>query len=88
MFGLHPNAEIGYLTTTAESLFDQIMQVQGGGSAGGKGRKEDIARVFIDKFLEELPEQFFLLEITSRVLEYTPYVVVVLQECERMNMLL
>jgi dynein heavy chain, axonemal len=89
MFGLHPNAEIGYLTTTAEFLFDQIMQVQGGGSGGGKGRKEDIARVYIDKFLEELPEQFFLLEITQRAEgNLTPYVVVVLQECERMNILL
>lgn len=78
MFGLHPNAEIGYLTTTAETLFDQIMQVQGGGSGGGKGRKEDIARVFIDKFLEELPEPFFILEITGRVVDFNPYVVVVL----------
>ena len=88
MFGLHPNAEIGYLTTTAEELFSQIMQVQGGGSGGGKGRKEDIARIYIDKFLEELPENFFMIEITSRVEEFNPYVVVVLQECERMNTLL
>jgi dynein heavy chain len=76
MFGLHPNAEIGYLTSTSEELFNQIMQVQGGGSTGGKGRKEDVAKVYIDKFLELLPEDFLLLEITGRVQEFTPYVVV------------
>jgi len=63
MFGLHANAEIGYLTATAEDLFGQIMQVQGGGGGGGKGKKEDIAKAYIDKFLEELPAEFFLLEI-------------------------
>jgi dynein heavy chain len=27
MFGLHPNAEIGYLTTTGETLFELILSV-------------------------------------------------------------
>jgi len=27
MFGLHPNAEIGYLTTLSETLFATIMSV-------------------------------------------------------------
>ena len=52
MFGLHPNAEIGYLTSTSEELFNYILQVQGGGGGGGKGKKEDVAKVYIDKFLE------------------------------------
>ena len=37
MFGLHPNAELGYLT---ETLFSTIMSVQGG---GGKGGNDDSA---------------------------------------------
>jgi hypothetical protein len=37
MFGLHPNAEIGYLTAAGEILFEQILQIQGGSSAGGVG---------------------------------------------------
>ena len=35
MFGLHPNAEIGYLTTQGETLFMFIQQISGGGSSGG-----------------------------------------------------
>jgi len=88
MFGLHPNAEIGYLTNTSEELFNLIMQVQGGGGGGGKGRKEDAAKIYIDKFLEQLPENFLLLEITGRVQDFNPYIVVAIQEVERMNFLL
>lgn len=34
MFGLHPNAEIGYLTALGETLFATILSVSGGGSSG------------------------------------------------------
>ena len=37
MFGLHPNAEIGYLTNQGETMFDTILSVQGGGGSGGAG---------------------------------------------------
>lgn len=40
MFGMHPNAEIGYLTTQCESLFSTILEVQGG-SGGAKAGAED-----------------------------------------------
>mgnify|MGYP001014303478 CR=1 FL=1 len=35
MFGLHLNAEIGYLTSQGETLFETILSVQGGGAGGG-----------------------------------------------------
>lgn len=35
MFWMHPNAEIGYLTTMCDTLFSTILEVQGGGSTGG-----------------------------------------------------
>jgi len=39
MFGLHSNAEIGYLTTMGETLFSTILQCTGGsGGGGGKGK--------------------------------------------------
>ena len=89
MFGFHPNAEIGYLTTTGETLFEQILQVQGGGSGGGGGKKKDEqVKEYIRRFLEQLPNNFSMLELTTKVKEKTPYVVVALQECERMNTLL
>ena len=89
MFGLHPNAEIGYLTTTAEDLFTLILSVSGGGTSSGGKKKEEIAKELIDEFLEQLPEDFNLLEIEAKITGVaTPYDVVIIQECERMNGLL
>ena len=39
----------------------------------------------LDEFLEKLPEEFNMIELSSRAEEKTPYVLVALQECERMN---
>ena len=41
----------------------------------------------MDDILERLPESFNMLELHGKVDEKTPYVLVALQECERMNML-
>jgi dynein heavy chain len=89
MFGLHPNAEIGYLTTQGETLFALILSVSGGGGSGGGGKKkEDTVKEFIKKFLETLPANFVMIDIYARAKDKNPYVVVALQECERMNTLL
>jgi dynein heavy chain len=42
MFGLHPNAEIGYLTNLGETIFNTIIKVTGGGGGGGAGAQEAI----------------------------------------------
>lgn len=89
MFGLHPNAEISYLTTNGETLFEYILSVQGGGSGGGGGKKkDDIVKDLIKKFTETLPPNFSMIDINARAKEKSPYIVVCLQECERMNTLL
>jgi len=49
MFGLHPNAEIGYLTTQSETLFSTILSVSGGG--GGAGGADDKVKNIIINFL-------------------------------------
>lgn len=38
LYGLHPNAEIGFLTTTSENLFKTVfeMQPRDAGSSGGQ----------------------------------------------------
>ena len=33
MYGLHPNAEIGYLTSTSESIFSTILRLRVGSTA-------------------------------------------------------
>jgi dynein heavy chain len=88
MFGLHPNAEIGYLTTTAETLFGNIMTIQGGGGGGVGKKQEEVVKEIIDKFLEVLPEDFNMVEIATTITDINPYIVVSIQECERMNTLL
>lgn len=41
----------------------------------------------IDKFLDTLPPEFVMLDLFAKAKERSPYVVVCLQECERMNTL-
>jgi dynein heavy chain len=41
MFGMHANAEIGYLTTMCDALFGTILEVQGGTGGAGGGKKDD-----------------------------------------------
>ncbi|KFP89079.1 Dynein heavy chain 17, axonemal, partial [Apaloderma vittatum] len=84
LYGLHPNAEIGFLTVTSDSLFRTVLEMQpkesdaGGGS--GVSREEKASTV-----LQHTP--FNMLEIMAKAEEKTPYVVVAFQECERMNIL-
>jgi len=87
MFGLHPNAEIGYLTNLGESIFKIILRISGNSGGGGKGAG-DVVKELIAKFLGQLPENFNYLEIQGRYTDLTPYLIVSLQEIERMNTLL
>ncbi|XP_065217396.1 dynein beta chain, ciliary [Planococcus citri] len=90
LYGLHPNAEIGFLSTTADNLFRTVfeMQPRDAGSGGGQTiTREDKVKQTIDEILEKLPEEFNMVEITSKVEERTPYVIVAFQECQRMNYL-
>jgi len=38
-FGLHPNAEIGYLTNSSQALFNTILSISGSADSGGGGGK-------------------------------------------------
>jgi dynein heavy chain len=88
MFGLHPNAEINYLTNQGETLFFTILSCSGGGGGGGGGGKDAVVKEMIDKFLDVLPQEFVMLDLFAKAKERSPYVVVCLQECERMNTLI
>jgi len=92
MFGLHPNAEIGYLTTFAEDLFQTILILGGSGGAGDKSG-DSVVRTVMEDILERCPEDFQMIDIKIKADPLTtqtsfPYVLVALQECERMNRLL
>ncbi|RZF49077.1 hypothetical protein LSTR_LSTR008363 [Laodelphax striatellus] len=88
LYGLHPNAEIGFLTTTSENLFRTVFEMQpreAGTSGGATVTREDKVKQIVDEILEKLPEEFNMIEIMGKVEERTPYVIVAFQECQRMN---
>ncbi|XP_014471080.1 PREDICTED: dynein beta chain, ciliary-like [Dinoponera quadriceps] len=90
LYGLHPNAEIGFLTSTAENLFKTIWEMQPRDivdATVGVLSKEDKVKALIEDLLDKLPEQFNMQELMSKVEDRTPFVIVALQECERMNAL-
>jgi dynein heavy chain len=41
----------------------------------------------LDDIMDKLPDAFIMSEVNGRAEEKTPYVIVALQECERMNTL-
>jgi dynein heavy chain len=92
LYGLHPNAEIEFLTTTSEKLFRTVFEMQPrdaeGASGGGTSREEKI-KMILDDIVEKLPDEFNMTELQGKVPpeERNPYVVVAFQECERMNYL-
>nr|NP_001262793.1 dynein heavy chain at 93AB, isoform C [Drosophila melanogaster]AGB96173.1 dynein heavy chain at 93AB, isoform C [Drosophila melanogaster] len=90
LYGLHPNAEIGFLTTRAENIFRTVFEMQprdAGAGGGATVTREDKVKQIVDEIIEKLPEEFNMVEIMNKVEERTPYVIVAFQECERMNFL-
>jgi dynein heavy chain len=97
LFGLHPNAEIGYMTVTCESLFKTVLGISGGGGGGGDGDGGggggDGVRAIMDDLLERLPANFEMVGMGEKAKPLQdgptgPYVTVAVQECSRMNVLL
>ena len=94
LFGLHTNAEIGYLTNSTENLFFNILVVTGGGASGGEEQSSgDAIRGTMTTLQERLPEEFEMVNFSLKAKPLLsgpagPYIVVALQECGRMNGLL
>ncbi|XP_031370134.1 dynein beta chain, ciliary-like isoform X1 [Apis dorsata] len=90
LYGLHPNAEIGFLTSTAENLFKTLLGMLTrtvSDTTVGEISREEKMKGLIEDLLDKLPEEFNMLELYGKVEDRTPFVTVALQECERMNVL-
>ena len=88
LYGLHPNAEIGFRTLQAEVLFHTINELQPK-QAGNVGidPAEDI-KVKLEELISNLPDQHNLQDVSERLDEdRTPQAHVFYQECERANLL-
>lgn len=84
------NSEIGYLTTLSNEMFAEIFELQPRDSGSSNTiliSHEETVKQLIEEFLDKIPNDFYMADIMTRFEERTPYVVVVYQECERMNRL-
>ncbi|KAJ3055760.1 Dynein heavy chain 10, axonemal [Rhizophlyctis rosea] len=88
VFGLHPDAEIGYLTTSVKDMWNQLISLQPRTSegAGGISREEFIGNIASD-IQAKLPTAFDIPRIYKSIGTPSPTQVVLLQELERWNML-
>ena len=94
IYGLHPNAEIGFLTQSAEKVFSTILKLEIGvvaEGAVGLGASNLVKETLTD-LLKRCPPLFDLIDLgektAGRVAEWDgPYAVVVMQECSRINAL-
>ncbi|XP_027975100.1 dynein heavy chain 11, axonemal-like [Eumetopias jubatus] len=91
LYGLHPNAEIEFLTVMSNTLFRTLLELQPRNALIseelGQSTEEKVKNV-LDDLLEKLPEEFNMVEIMQKSSNRSPYVLVCFQECERMNVLL
>ncbi|XP_015836813.2 dynein axonemal heavy chain 10 [Tribolium castaneum] len=90
VFGLHPNAEIGYYTQATKEMWRLLIELQPQTSASSEGisREEFIENVTHD-ILQKIPEEYEVWKVRrffQRVM--SPTVVVLLQELERFNHLI
>jgi len=94
IYGLHPNAEIGFLSNKAESLFDTIQTLEVGSTdSNDSSGMQEVVRNALEELLDKLPDAFELVGLGDRAKERVtdwdgPFVIVVLQECSKMNALL
>ncbi|XP_053119664.1 dynein axonemal heavy chain 11 isoform X1 [Hemicordylus capensis] len=91
LYGLHPNAEIDFLTVLTDTLFKTLLEMQPrnvlAGEVAGQSAEEKVKNA-LDEILEKLPEEFNMAEIMQKSTVRNPYVLVCFQECERMNILI
>lgn len=91
LYGMHPNAEIGFLTSVSGFMFKVILDLQprdSGSSSGVNVSREESVKLLLEEILDKIPDTFNVYDLMTRVEERTPYVVVAFQEVERTNILL
>ncbi|GMH98843.1 hypothetical protein TrLO_g14194 [Triparma laevis f. longispina] len=92
LFGLHPNAEIGYLNVMADTLFGTILKISAGSAGSGASSTMQL-RTTVEDLINKCPHKFDLPTIGERAKPLLtendgPFVVVATQEATRMNALL
>ncbi|KAH6585240.1 hypothetical protein BASA61_006968 [Batrachochytrium salamandrivorans] len=88
VFGLHPDAEVGYLTNSVKDMWSQLVSLQPRSSdaTGGISREDFISKIAAD-IQTKLPIPFDVARIYKTIGTPSPTQVVLLQELERWNIL-
>ena len=88
VFGLHTDAEIGYLTNAVKDMWSQLVSLQPRSSDGSGGiSREDFISGIASDVQAKLPVLFDISRIAKNIGVPTPTQVVLLQELERWNLL-
>jgi len=93
MFGMHPNAEINFLTNLTDTVFTAIVDMQGAASGGGGGDDGGVSGL-VAKYKETIPPYFDMNKVKdvcdakNEGKPPTPYDTVVQQEADVMNTML
>nr|XP_055065627.1 dynein axonemal heavy chain 11 isoform X2 [Misgurnus anguillicaudatus] len=91
LYSMHPNAEIELMAATSDVLFKTLLELQPRDSSAGEGTSQCIdekVKSVLDELLDKLPEEYNMAELMTKTAERSPYILVCLQECQRMNLLL
>ena len=89
VFGLHPNAEISYLTNSAKQMWrDLILQQPRVGATGEGLSREDQIAATATGILATIPDVYDMLIVRKQVGTPSPCQVVLLQELDRYNLVL
>ncbi len=76
----------------SDDLFQKLSEIQtlklSSTESTGQSSKEEEVRRHLDEILSKLPTEFVLNELYGQAEEKTPFTIVALQECRRMNKLL
>jgi len=88
VFGLHPNAEIGYSTNATRDLWKNLIDLQPRtASSGGGMSREDVIANSADRIAGAVPEPTDILVVKKKLGIPSPTEIVLLQELERWNAL-
>ncbi|XP_068620608.1 LOW QUALITY PROTEIN: dynein axonemal heavy chain 10 [Battus philenor] len=90
VFGLHPNAEIGYFSQAVRDMWMSLIDLQPQTSEGGGAMsREDFIDLIAVDVLGKLPALYEIWRVRKQFeMNITPSVVVLLQELERFNRLI
>ncbi|CAL7939586.1 unnamed protein product [Xylocopa violacea] len=90
VFGLHPNAEIGYFTLAAKEMWSNLIELQPQADVIGVGvSKEEFIDNIAKEVLNKVPNEYDLVKVRKNFGPViTPTTIVLFQELERFNKLI